>query len=168
MVDLLDLIKGRRSVREFLDREVSDNHINKIIEAGRWAPSGLNNQPWRFFVVKDNDMKERLAEQTHYGNIILGAPVNVVVFLDTSSSYDRTKDLQAVGTCIQNMLLMANSLGLGACWLGEILNKKEKVAGILQVPEEFELMAVISLGYGTPKERNSERKPLKELVYGSH
>jgi len=167
MMDLLNPIKGRRSVREFLDKEVGDDRINKILEAGRWAPSGLNNQPWRFFIVRDRELKERLAKHTRYGKVILGAPVGIAAFLDKSAGYDRTKDLQAIGACIQNMLLMAHSLNLGACWLGEILNKKEKVAEILQVPEEFELMAVIAVGHPTAEERNSERKPLKELVYGS-
>ncbi|MBU4266536.1 MAG: nitroreductase family protein [Candidatus Altiarchaeota archaeon] len=165
-MEILDIIKNRRSVREFLDKEVDDSLIEKILEAGRWAPSGLNNQPWRFVIVRDRAMKDGLAEQTKYGHIIKGAPASIAVFLDNSAGYDRTKDVQAMGACIQNMLLEAHSLGLGTCWLGEILNKKEAVGEILNTPGEFELMAVIAVGHPAKKQRTSERKPMGGLLHG--
>ncbi len=165
-MEILDIIKNRRSVREFLDKEVDDFLIEKILDAGRWAPSGLNNQPWRFAVVRDSELKDGLAKQTKYGHIIQGAPISIAVFLDNSAGYDRTKDVQAMGACIQNMLLAAHSLGLGTCWLGEILNKKEAVREILNVPGEFELMAVIAVGHPAEKQRTSERKPMEELLHG--
>jgi len=163
-MDILQLIKRRRSVREFLDKEVSEDDIKRILEAGRWAPSGRNNQPWKFLVVRDKDTREKLAGQTHYGRIIINAPVSVAVFLDHSVSYDRTKDVQSIGACIQNMLLEAHSLGLGTCWLGEILKNKEKVNEILNIPEDKELMAVIAIGYATDTERTSYRADLNNLI----
>ena len=94
---------------------------------GSWAPSGLNNQPWRFVIVRDSQLRSDLADCTKYGKIIRNAPVCIAVFMDQSKSYDRVKDLQAIGACIQNMLLSIHDLGLGAVWLGEILNKKGKL-----------------------------------------
>ena len=79
--------------------------------------------------------------------------------------YDRTKDVQSIGACIQNMLLALHSLGLGGVWLGEILKKKEMVNELLGAPESYEMMAVVALGYPAIKKRTSERKGSSELVY---
>lgn len=163
-MDVFDAIKTRRSVREFTRKDVSGQQIEKILEAGCWAPSGLNNQPWRFKVVKDAELREKLSKCTKYGGIILDAPVCIAVFLDNKESYDRTKDVQAVGACIQNMLLVIHSLGLGAVWLGEILNKRREVEELLEVSNECELMAVVALGEPKEKKRTSKRKNIRELI----
>lgn len=158
-----DAILNRRSIRKYTNESVEDEKVRKILEAGKWAPSGLNNQPWRFIIVKEK--KEELASLTKYSSIIKGADLCIVVFLDSGSSYDRIKDILAIGAAIQNMLLCAYSLGIGTCWLGEILNKKEKVNTLLEVPQKMELMAVIALGY--PRERpTATRKGIEELVIG--
>ncbi|MFH1125987.1 MAG: nitroreductase family protein [Candidatus Altiarchaeota archaeon] len=163
-MDVLDAVKNRRSVREFTDGEVLDEQVNSILEAGRWAPSGLNNQPWKFKVVRDKELREKLAECTHYGNIIINAQVCIAVFLNGKEGYDRTKDVQAIGACIQNMLLAVHSLGLGAVWLGEILNKRKEAEKILKTPEDCELMAVIALGKPKDKKRMLKRKNLENLL----
>lgn len=165
MMDLIDAIKNRRSIREFEKTDVSDELIGEILDAGRWAPSGSNNQPWRFVIVRKKEVLEDLAGQTDYGDIIKNAPVCISVFIDKNSMYDRTKDTLAIGACIQNMLLATHSLGLGSVWLGEILKNREIVAEILKTPESYELMAVIAVGYPTKRERTSGRKPLEKLIY---
>ncbi len=164
-MEVMQAIKTRRSVRQFESRDVEDEVIEQILEAGRWAPSGLNNQAWRFIVVRNKDTKARLSELTRYGAIILKANVLIVVFLDKEQMYDYTKDVQSIGACIQNMLLAIHSLGLGGVWLGEILKNKSKVNDILKAPDSYELMAVIALGYPTKKTRSSDRKELTELVF---
>lgn len=164
-MEVMEAIMSRRSVREFTDEEVTDDLIGKIIEAGRWAPSGLNNQAWRFIVVRDAGTKEDISGRTHYGAIIKNAPVLIAVFLDMDSMYDRTKDVQSIGACIQNMLLAIHSIGLGGVWLGEILKKKEGVNKVLDVPDSYELMAVVALGHPVRKKRMSERKELTHLVF---
>ncbi|MFH1671951.1 MAG: nitroreductase family protein [Pseudomonadota bacterium] len=161
---IIDLIKSRRSIREYTDKGVSDDAVQQIIEAGSWAPSGLNNQPWRFVVVRARDTKEKLAGLTHYGMIILNAPVVIPVFLSDAVSYDRTKDTLAVGACIQNMLLAIHGLGLGGVWLGEILKNKEEVRASLDLPEELELMAVVAIGHPRHTNQSSDRKPAEELI----
>jgi nitroreductase len=161
---IIDLIKSRRSIREYTDEGVSDDAVRQIIEAGSWAPSGLNNQPWRFVVVRARDIKEKLAGLTRYGKIILNAPVVIPVFLSDAVSYDRTKDTLAVGACIQNMLMAIHSLGLGGVWLGEILKNKEEVRASLDLPEELELMAVVAIGHPRHTNQSSDRKPVEELI----
>jgi len=142
-----DAIINRRSIRVYKDDHPTRDNIEKIINAAIWAPSGLNNQPWRFKIIKDKKIKSSLANYTKYADIIKSAPLAICVFLDNTASYDRDKDLMAIGACIQNMLLEAHSLGLATCWLGEILNRKEEVRDFLGLKEKYELMAVITIGY---------------------
>ncbi len=104
-MDIFKIIKTRRSIRRFADEPVSDEIINRIIEAGTWAPSGMNNQPWKFAVIKDSVLKEKISNLTKYSKTILSANALIAVFLDHSSGYDNTKDIQAIGACMQNMLL---------------------------------------------------------------
>ncbi|MDY6863431.1 MAG: nitroreductase [Thermodesulfobacteriota bacterium] len=161
---MLNIIKSRRSIRKFSPKEVEEEKLKEIIEAGIWAPSGLNNQPWRVAIIKDKEIKKSLSLFTRYGRIIDSSSVCIVVFLDNSASYNRVKDIQAVGAFLQNMLLAAHQLSLGSVWLGEILNNRDKVEELLNVPEGYELMAVVALGY--PAESPvSNRKPLKEIIF---
>lgn len=165
---ILEAIRSRRSIRRFLDRVPTDKEIESILEAARWAPSGLNNQPWRFVVVKNKIIKNKLALLTKYADVIRGAPIASCVFLDSGSSYNRDKDILAIGACIQNMLLCAHAQGLAACWLGEILNKKEEVNALLDVDSDYELMAVIMLGYANEQPTKSCRKSLKSFMLGEY
>lgn len=163
-MDILNEIRQRRSTREYKKDIPTDGKIEKILEAARWAPSGLNNQPWRFLVIKDRTKKDGLAQFTKYGNIIKDAPVAIVVCIDIADSYNREKDLMAIGACIQNMLLAAHNLGLGTCWLGEILNKKQAVAKYLNLEADLELMAVVALGFPDEDVTEGCRKSLKGLI----
>ena len=162
-MDILDVITSRRSVREYKKDMPSDVDIGKILEAGRWAPSGLNNQPWRFMVLRE-DEKDGLCAFTKYGDIIKSAPVAIVILLTLLDSYNWDKDVMAVGACIENMMLEAHSLGLGTCWLGEILNQQERVVDYLGLGRDFELMAVMSLGYRDEDLDEATRKPLSDLM----
>ena len=162
---MLESIKLRRSIRKFTSQEIADEQVQQIIEAGMWAPSGLNNQPWRIAIIKDPHTRKSIAPLTRYAPIIEGAPLLLVVFLDAGASYDRTKDIQAIGACMQNMLLTIHDLGLGGVWLGEILKNKEQVAKILDAPDSFELMAVIALGHPAEKGGRAYRKGVEEIVF---
>lgn len=164
---VMEAILKRRSIRKFDGtKEVADKVVDSLLEAGRLAPSGLNNQPWRFAVVRRQDLKDQIAQLSHYHGIIHSAPVLIIVLLDTESIYHREKDIQAVGACIQNLLLAAHSLSLGAVWLGEILKNGPKVVNLLQLDKRYELMAVVALGSPAPNylPKAASRKPLDELV----
>ena len=173
-VDILELIRTRRSVREFKRESVSKRTIEKILEAGRWAPSGLNNQPWKYMVL-EKEKKNSLARYTKYSHIIKSADKVILVFLDRKSSYNREKDLMAIGASIQNMLLCIHSQGLGACWLGEILNQRAEIREFLKLSKNLELEAVLALGRpvnpvrcllsnGVKFSQVGKRKQLKNLI----
>lgn len=161
---ILKLIKERRSVRRFIKKEVSFELLKKVLEAGRFAPSGLNNQPWRFIVVKNREIKNRLSSFTKYSQIVKEANVLILVFLDEKASYSRVKDTQAIGACIENMLLEAHSLGLGGVWLGEILKSKYRIRRFLNLSKDFNFQAAIALGYPAYRPGAPRRKPLFQLI----
>jgi nitroreductase len=161
---VLEAIYNRRSRREYNDAPVEDAKLREIISAGIWAPSGLNNQPWRFVIVRNREIRAMIAGQTHYSHIVLNAPALIAVYLDREAMYDEVKDHQAAGACIQNMLLAAEALELGAVWLGQILKNRDEVRRILDLPGGLELMAVIALGYPTKRDQKSSRKSLEEFI----
>jgi nitroreductase len=161
---ILKAIHERRSVRQYVDAPVSRDLIMTAIEAASWAPSGLNNQPWRFAIIWDKASQEALAALTRYSNILQSASVLIAVFLDKEASYDYTKDCQAVGACLQNLLLSLHSLDLGAVWIGEILKNKEHVLAILKLPERLELMAIVAVGHPAHRSQKSLRRPIEELI----
>ncbi len=165
MKGTIDTILSRRSIRNFTSEEIKEEDIKTILEAGRWAPSGLNNQPWKFIVIKNKGIMKELATCTHYTNIILNAPLLIAVYLDLDTMYNKTKDIQAIGASIQNMLLACCDLELGAVWLGEILNNSNKVNLILNCPDDVELMAVLAIGKPADSGKKGIRKDLSEIAY---
>jgi nitroreductase len=160
---LLEVISSRRSIRKYKKEPVPDRLINEILEAGRWAPSGLNNQPWRFAVIKDQSFKTQLSGMTHYSNIISNSDFCVAVFYNNLSGYHREKDLMSIGACIQNMLLYAHYLGIGSVWLGEILKNKDKINDALGIDPMNEFMALIAFGY-PDEDAAGERLKMSELL----
>lgn len=163
-VGVLAAIRQRRSVRHFLEAPVDRAAVMEALSASSWAPSGLNNQPWRFAVVWDSGLKEQLAKLTRYASVLRSAAVLVPVFLDKDVSYDQVKDVQAIGAAIQNMLLALYAQGLGAVWVGEILKNQERVLEILGLPARLQLMAVVALGHPAHRNQTSHRQPLEELI----
>ncbi len=141
-------IRQRRSIRKYLDERIPSDVIREVLDAGRWAPTGKNNQPCRFLVVMSDDpRREALAGCTKYTHIVNGAGTCIAVFLDKERMYHAMKDYQGAGACIQNMLLAIHSLGYGAVWLGEIVNQEPQVHEALGTdPGRYELMAVLAMG----------------------
>ncbi|CCO22343.1 nitroreductase family protein [Maridesulfovibrio hydrothermalis] len=162
---VLEALINRRSIRKFTDEPVSREDITAILEAGRWAPSGRNNQPWRFMVIHQDDHRAaKLSECTKYGHIVKEAKVLFCILLERESIYNKMKDHQGTGGCIQNMMLAAHSLGIGTVWLGEILNQEKQVLDILGLSaDKYELQVVIAAGHPDQK-GSSKRKELSELM----
>lgn len=166
--DLLNLIKSRRSVRNFVYKKIDNQTIKEIVDCGRWAPSGQNSQPWKVCIVSHPTVKRMISEQSKYGGIIESAYLNFVVFLDLERGYDRVKDILAIGAFIQNMLLAIHAKGLGAVWIGEILKNKEKISEIFKFsPERYELMGVLTVGLideSIEKKEERKRRSLDEFT----
>lgn len=158
-------IQTRRSIRRFSETPVKNEDILAILDSGRWAPSGLNNQPCRFLVLKSTDpRKKKIASLTKYSSLILDADLIVAVFIDNNASYNELRDHQAAGAAIQNMLLAAHSLGLGAVWIGQIANRANEVITELELAgKNLALVAALAIGY--PAESPApNRHPLEHFL----
>ncbi len=162
---LLEIIKKRRSVRHFDGRKIPDKCMEQIMEAGRWAPSGVNAQPWRFIVVTGRETLAALAERCYYkafkSRHVGEAGAAVVVCADPgtgSSTY--IIDTAIAGT---NMILMATSLGIGSCWIGAF--EEPALRSILHIPPNLKLIALIAFGYEVGKASVPPRLPLSTIVH---
>lgn len=163
-METMEAIRTRRSVREYTGEAVSEEELDQLIGTARWAPSGLNNQPWRFMKVTNRDLIDGLSELTKYRGVVSGAEALIAVFLDGREMYDRTKDLQSSGAALQNILLAAHDMGLGACWLGEILNRREEAEELLKVSGDLEMVALVALGRPVARERAGVRHPMEDML----
>ena len=161
---IIKAIYERRSIRGFTDAQVSRDLVIAALKAASWAPSGTNNQPWRFAIIWETESKEALAALTKYSATLKSAAVLIAVFLDKETSYDYTKDCQAVGACLQNLLLSLHALDLGAVWIGEILNNRDRVKEVLKLPAQLELMAIVAVGHPAHRNQKSHRRPIEELI----
>jgi nitroreductase len=164
------LIKNRRSVRKYLEKDVSNELIEKVLESASYAPSCGNYQPWEFIVVKRQALKNDLAEASYNQKWITEVPVLIVACLNgrlAGAVYGerglRLYGIQAVAAAIQNMLLTAESLGLGTCWVGAF--SELMVARILQCPEYVRPCAIITLGYPAEKPCMPYRQDKKEYIH---
>lgn len=170
MNSIMSCILERRSVRAYNSEDVSDDAVMQLLTAASWAPSGNNMQPWRFSVIKnDKELLKKISSLTVYHNWVETAPCLIAVFLDTKAIDDKVpnallKQAQSVGASIQNMMLAAHELGLGTCWIGEILKNEDDVRELLGVSEDMKLMAVISVGYPSKNDLKSKRHEISENI----
>ncbi len=162
MNQVLQTIRQRRSVRTFIGQPVSDEIIKQILDAGRYAPSGHNTQPWRIVVVRSAEKREQLAELAPQDDMIKAAPLTLAVLLDRTAGYDELKDAQAIGAMIENMLLAVHSLGLAACWMGKA--RDSQMEEVIGARENEDLMALIPVGYAASRPEDVDRLPLEEIA----
>ncbi|VVB91944.1 malonic semialdehyde reductase RutE [uncultured archaeon] len=162
---IFNIIKRRRSVRHFNRAKLPDEHMQQILEAGRWAPSGANAQPWRFVVVTRRETLVALAECSYYKvfkSRHVGEAGAVVVICADPAAGSQTYPLDAAiaGT---NMTLMATALGIGSCWIGAF--EEQNIRSLLKIPGKLMLIALIAFGYETGKASVPPRLSLSSIVH---
>lgn len=176
MNEVLNVIKERRSIRNFQSTPVDDEKIKAIVSAGQWAPSFLNLQPWKFIIVKDEALKKSIAQvlklpltATEYRGtkgfeFIPQAPVIIVTCVNPKKDQVHHAEDGAIAT--QNMALAAQSLGLGSCWIG-VLNHgyiEDEIKKTLEVPDEFRIISLLPIG--VPGEHITKtREELEDIVF---
>jgi len=169
-MDLLEVIKKRRSVRDFKIQKVEKNKIFKILEAGRWSPSSGNVQNWRFIVVNVASIKMDLAEACLGQYWLTNAPLLIVVASDDSKLRmlygDRGESTYSVQNCsvaMMNMMLEAESLGLATSWVG--VYDEDKILRVLKVEDpNISVRGLIALGYAKNTPQAPRRLDLDKLV----
>jgi len=168
-MEFYDVIRTQRSIRSYMPTPISEKALNRVLEAVRIAPSGSNRQPWKFIIVKDEELKRRLVPACGNQRFIAEAPV-VIMACGYNIHYNRgryMKDLSMivdVSIAFTHLILAARAEGLGTCWIGDFNN--EEVKKILNIPEGVNVVAITPLGYprGEGFTDPASRKSLAEIV----
>ena len=160
-MSLLDVVLSRRSIRKYKTREVPQETVEKILEAGRYAPSADNEQPWHFIVVTEPEVKRKLSTG-RWNSFIRDSAFTVVGCAYVGDDYSRKWSTIDTTIALQNMVIAAWSLGIGSCWIGDFV--EAEVKSMLHVPEDWRIISLISFGYPNETPSDSPRKPLKEII----
>jgi len=159
-MDTLTCIRTRREIRDYEDKPLPPETLQRILEAGRFAPSSKNSQPWHFIVVRDNQTLRKISDLTPTGKHIANAPAAIAVVMDGAKlpEIDGTR-------AIQNMVLAAWSLGVGSCWVTNFY--EDGVKDLLGVPQRMKLITVMPFGYPTEPKTNRKkiRRPMSEILH---
>ncbi len=163
-MDLFEAIEGRRSIRSFLDRDIEEELLIKVLDAGRLAPSARNLQDWKFVVVRDKETRIKLAEAARSQQFIAQAPV--VIAACGTSNYVMTCGQPAyaidVSIAVDHMTLAAFALGLGTCWIGAFF--EDRVKEILGITGDIRVVALLPLGYPAERPSARGRKTLPDII----
>jgi len=161
------LLKGRRSIRRYRPEPVPDKMIEQLLEAGRWAPSASNRQPWHFIVVRDQAILREVAQHAAYYFIrwahVEEAPLLIVLCGEARNRIYRQFLHEDVGLAGSHIMLQAHALGLGTCWIGGL--DRKAIADVLKVPDHVEVIGLLTVGFPAEDPEPPERKPLAEIVH---
>jgi nitroreductase len=176
MADFMEIIKGRRGIRKYKDLEVSKEDLDKVLEAIRWSPSWANTQCWETIVVKNLETKQNIQEALSQSNPAREACVKAPVLITLCGKLQRSGYYNGkpttkfgdwfmfdLGICTQSLCLAAHHLNLATVIVG--LFDHDKVKGILNVPEGYEVVALIPLGYSAKEARAPKRREISEFVH---
>lgn len=170
MKDVFACMKDSRSIRRFKTNPLPDSVLTRILEAACWAPSAGNLQPWQFYVVKDQQLKEQIFNVSFEQEPIRQAPVLIVVMCDPARSAERYHErgaqlycLQDTAAAAQNMMLAAEALDIAACWLGAF--DEAKVKALLAAPSRLRAVILLTIGYSDePERQKKERLSIAEVT----
>ncbi|MFH1654415.1 MAG: nitroreductase family protein [Pseudomonadota bacterium] len=161
-MDAYDAIISRRSVREYIDKPISAELVDKIIAAGRYAPTANNRQPWDFIIIDDRTIMLKCSELLPYGKMLKEAPLAILVCGRVEEGIPDGYTVFDCAAATENILLAAHALGLGAVWLG-VYPRDERMQGmreIFKIPKDIMPVALISIGY--PAKTKPAKKILKD------
>jgi len=173
--DQLEVIQSRQSDRAYLTTPIEKEKLDRILEAARLAPSACNAQPWKFIVVDNSELKNKIADCT--SSTILGmnhftkqAPVHIVIveekanFTSSAGSLikNKTFPLIDIGIAAEHICLQATAEGLGTCMIGWF--DETKVKKLLNIPKSKRVPLIITIGYPAKETREKRRKSLNDVV----
>lgn len=166
-MELETVIKNRRSIRHYNEKEIEKRDIEKILKCGILAPSAKNRQPWHFIVIKeDKDLKNEigsllegcLPEASLTSEVIKTSDTIIMIYADIENTI---LDVQSVGACIENMILKATDLDISSLWIGYTLKIEEELKELLNTDKT--LIATLALGYSDAKPKPRPRKALDSV-----
>lgn len=158
-MDTFEAIKKRRSIRNYTGSAIPPEDLEKIVDAGRLAPSGNNRQPWHFIVVTNQNMIQKLSVAAAWST---NAGAMIAVVMDTASKYW----VEDGSAAVENMLLAATALGYGTCWLeGNALPHEESIKDWLNIPGSLKLLTLIPVGTPVDWPEPKAKKSLDEVLH---
>lgn len=187
-------IKMRRSIREYEDKKVPKDIIEKIIEAGKYAPSAENRQPWKFVVITNKNFIKKLSEeikreigkmlkskfkkrryrlnpsQIRFFHVVATSSKDLIFYNAPVVIFIITTDEifndESCACCAQNMMLAAASLDIGSCWIGfaKVLERNKKMMEEIGIPDGYHIAACLIFGYAAHKPKAAIRKPTADII----
>lgn len=171
-----ETIKGRRSIRRYQDRDISDSIIKELLGLATYAPSSMNGQPWHFIVIRSEKSKKRLVsiknkycpveKQMYKADFLQKAPVIIVVCVDKQNSYDREVENGVLATA--NLMVGAYSRGLGSVYLSAYRNGEpgisDEIRQALGIPQHINPITLVPLGYPDEIPESKMVRPLEDMI----
>ncbi len=152
-----EVVNKRRSIRNYKDKDVEDEKIEKLLDAAMRAPSANNRQPWHFVVIESEKTQDEIMDIHPYSSMLEEAPLAIAVCGNTEKSEHYW--VQDCSAATQNLLLMAENLGLGAVWLGVYprKNRHERIGELLELPKHIIPLSIVAVGYPAEESREVDR-----------
>lgn len=160
-MEVFEAIETRRSIRKYEPSSIPNEHLKKILEAARLAPSAGNRQPWHFIVIRSSERKKLVAEAARNKMFLADTGVIIVALADPAASSKWYK--QDVMIAMEHIVLASTGLGYGTCWIGAF--EEEQVKQLLEVPERMTVVALLPIGVPDEKPQPKPRKDFGEIFF---
>jgi nitroreductase len=165
---MLEAIKKRRSIRKYKNKEVEEEKLNEILKAAMYSPSAMHRRPWEFIVVKDQELKDKLAKATPWCSFVKDAPVVLIIAADESSLW-----IEDCSIAAEAIYLEAENQGLGTCFcqvLGaktsSLKDSEEYIKQLINTPKNVRILCMMPLGYpDEEKPEHSEKEFEKNKIH---
>jgi nitroreductase len=164
-MNVMEVIQKRQSIRAYKDTPVTEDKLNRILEAARLAPSASNRQSWKFIVVRESSMRTELGKAANGQRFVGEAPVIIAAVATEPKgimSCGVPRYAVDLAIAIEHMVLAAVDEGLGTCWIGAF--SQEKVKELLHIPDDCQVVTILPLGFAVPGESGKFRKKIDEIV----
>lgn len=161
-MECIEALLTRRSIRVFSEREVSLDLVLKAIDIARYAPSARNSQPWRFIVITDRELLDKLSRLHGGARPLANAKLAVLVLASEKES--PTSYIVDASLAAMYLWLALHCMGLGAVWI-QTLRDVESIRELLEIPSEYVPIGLLAIGYPSEKPHAKPRKPLEDIVY---
>lgn len=166
-MDIFEAILTRRSIRKFTGKVINDDDLKCILKSGFYAPSAKNFQPWHFIIVKETELLEEISQRHPYAKMVPNAGCCIVVCGDKMKQTKTGFLIEDCSASIENMLLAAHGLGLGAVWLSlyPINSRSKPISKLLNIPATIIPVGMIAVGYKAEEKTIDDRYSEEKLHF---
>lgn len=163
-----EAIRNRHSTRSFTDYVIPDKELMEILSAGIMAPSGKNQTPWRFLIIRNREIIKNISRCVTYSRFIRNAPQMILIYTESNSLYSFEKNLIGIGACIENILLAATDKNYGSCVIGELFEKQSDIEPYLRMKlTGLKLICGVVIGKSTVPINDREYLKLQDYLIGT-